>query len=124
MRRFCIALVYVVLALQADRATQPGHLFVSIVALSQLVTLIQQLLVVSKLDIEWHEPLNEILQGLAVLGVDLDMIAFSCVATVSPVLKYVLSVSVTPILACIALVLHLLAVAFKRYVRPGLQAGV
>eukprot|EP00439_Symbiodinium_sp_Y106_P023885 s6647_g2.t3 len=118
---FCIALVYVVLALQADRATQPGHLFVSIVALSQLVTLIQQLLVVSKLDIEWHEPLNEILQGLAVLGVDLDMIAFSCVATVSPVLKYVLSVSVTPILACIALVLHLLAVAFKRYVRPGLQ---
>ncbi|CAE7785744.1 unnamed protein product [Symbiodinium sp. CCMP2592] len=118
---FCIALVYVVLALQADRATQPGHLFVGIVALSQLVTLIQQLLVVSKLDIEWHEPMNEILKGLAVLGVDLDMIAFSCLATVSPVLKYVLSVSVTPILACIALVLHLLAVAFKKYVRQDLK---
>ncbi|CAE7243445.1 RPS6 [Symbiodinium natans] len=118
---FGIALVYVVLALHADRATQPGHLFLGVVAVSQLVTLIQQLVVVSKLGIEWHAPVDEILKSLAIFGVDLDMIALPCVATVGPVLKYVLTVSVAPILAGIALALHLSAVAYKRYVWQGLK---
>ena len=88
------------------------------------MTLIQQLVVVSKLGIEWHAPVDEILKSLAIFGVDLDMIALPCVATVGPVLKYVLTVSVAPILAGIALALHLSAVAYKRYVWQGLKVGV
>ena len=107
--------------MDAEQATQPGHTFVGVVAASQLLTLVQQLVVVRKLGIEWQEPLKEYLELLAVFGVDLDMLSLSCIASVSPVLKYVLAVSATPILAAIAVVLHLSALAFKKYIKQGLR---
>eukprot|EP00439_Symbiodinium_sp_Y106_P028760 s5243_g3.t1 len=116
-----VALLYIVLVMDAEQATQPGHTFVGVVAASQLLTLVQQLVVVRKLGIEWQEPLKEYLELLAVFGVDLDMLSLSCIASVSPVLKYVLAVSATPILAAIAVVLHLSALAFKKYIKQGLR---
>ncbi|CAE7247064.1 RPS6, partial [Symbiodinium microadriaticum] len=116
-----VAVVYVVLVMDAEQVTQPGHTLVGAVAASQLLTLVQQLVVIRKLGIEWQEPLKEYLELLAVFGVDLDMLSLSCIASVSPVLKYVLAVSVTPILAAIALLLHLSALFFKKYVKQGLR---
>ncbi|CAE7946076.1 unnamed protein product, partial [Symbiodinium sp. KB8] len=107
--------------MDAEQVTQPGHTLVGAVAASQLLTLVQQLVVIRKLGIEWQEPLKEYLELLAVFGVDLDMLSLSCIASVSPVLKYVLAVSVTPILAAIALLLHLSALFFKKYVKQGLR---
>ena len=116
-----VAFLYVVLVMDAERSTQPGHTFVGVVAATQLLTLIQQLVVVSRLGIEWEEPLSEILASLSVFGLNFDVLSVSCVASLSPVPEYVLTVSATPILACVALVLHLSAIALKRYLGHGLK---
>lgn len=119
-----VVLIYALLAMDAQRVKQPGHLFVIFVALSQLVTVLQQLAVITKFDIQWEQPMAGVMNMFSFMTLDLDALSFSCVAPASPVGKYALTTLATPLLAVVAGFIHLSAIAAKKHLPQDFAASI
>merc|ERR1712226_1536871 len=70
------------------------------VLLSHCITSIQHFGIINMISIDWGEPVKRLLASLRLMIFDLDLLHVACVATVSPVQKYLIQVAI--ILACAA----------------------
>eukprot|EP00439_Symbiodinium_sp_Y106_P044569 s4027_g5.t1 len=98
--------LYYFLMREGERNTQPGHLLVIALGLSQLVTVIQKLTVIQKFRISWREPVVSILNLFELMSLNLDMLSISCVTSMGPVFKYAVRSLIAPIFVCVVVVLH------------------
>ncbi|CAE7464201.1 RPS6 [Symbiodinium natans] len=110
----CIALLYGSLGVDVDRTTQAAQISMLALSLAQLLTVAQQLAVINKFGLSWDNPVDRILRSFEFMGLNLDMLAISCLARMSPVAKYGLRTSAVLILALVASVVHVVAVAINR----------
>ncbi|CAE7674717.1 RPS6 [Symbiodinium sp. CCMP2592] len=108
-----IAALYVSLNMDVDRTTQEAHLSLFVLAMRQFLTVAQQLAVINKFGIAWEEPVDRILRSFEFMGLNLDMLAISCLSRMSPVTKYALRTCAAPISAFVALLVHLVALAIR-----------
>ena len=81
----CIALLYLSLNMDVDRTTQAAQISMLTLPLSQLLIVAQQLAVINKFGIAWASPVDRILSSFEFMGLNLEMLAISCLASMSPV---------------------------------------
>ncbi|CAE7862881.1 unnamed protein product, partial [Symbiodinium microadriaticum] len=111
--------LYYFLMREGERNTQPGHLLVIALGLSQLVTVIQKLTVIQKFRISWREPVVSILNLFELMSLNLDMLSISCFTSMGPVFKYALRSLIAPIFVCVVVVLHGVNLLLKGNLRKG-----
>jgi len=108
-----ITLLYVVLMNEGQKSRQPGSLLLAALGMGQMVTVVQQLTVIQQFKIEWGEPFSSLLASMELLAFDLDMISISCVAPMSPVMKFTMRTLLVLLFFAVAGVVHVAYVAFK-----------
>mmetsp|Transcript_64342 Transcript_64342/g.153455 ORF Transcript_64342/g.153455 Transcript_64342/m.153455 type:complete len:1576 (-) Transcript_64342:136-4863(-) len=85
-----------------NRATQSHAVLLAAFAMSQLVTVTQQLGVVGRLTLDWKEPLISFFRLFSLVAFNIEVLRLRCVSALEPVAQY--TIKVCMIVACIALI--------------------
>ncbi|CAE7037525.1 RPS6 [Symbiodinium natans] len=89
-----VAIVYV--GLLRAQVQQNRHQLVAAVGVTQLLTLAQMLAVLRRFGIAWGEPFASLLAFLDIFSFDFEMLSFSCVTTMGPVVSFAVRVLMIP----------------------------
>eukprot|EP00439_Symbiodinium_sp_Y106_P032155 s4992_g3.t2 len=117
-----IAVLYIVLMNEGQKSRQPGSLLIAALGMGQMVTVVQQLTVIQQFKIEWGEPFSSVLVALEVMAFDMDMISISCVAPMSPVVKFATRTLLVLVFFFVAAVVHAAFLTVRK--AKGLQLSL
>jgi len=107
-----LAVAYHIIDTQ-NRATQSHAVLLCAMTLGMLVTLTQQLGVVSMLSVNWVEPLSSMMEFFQVLSLDVKILRLNCVSSQGPVQRYATKLSVILMVILCMLVIHVVVVLMR-----------
>lgn len=107
-----MALYAVNLAARDVRHAGPGSLLMAALGLGQMVTLVQQLLIIQQFQIDWVEPFRSIMAALQIVAFDLDALRLGCMAPAGSLSNFLCRTFVLPTFCIIAAIIHLLYANF------------
>ncbi|CAE7033694.1 RPS6 [Symbiodinium sp. CCMP2592] len=107
-----MALYAVNLAARDVRQAGPGSLLMAALGLGQMVTLVQQLLIIQQFQIDWVEPFRSIMAALQIVAFDLDALRLGCMAPAGSLSNFLFRTFVLPTFCIIAAIIHVLYANF------------
>mmetsp|Transcript_34383 Transcript_34383/g.78352 ORF Transcript_34383/g.78352 Transcript_34383/m.78352 type:complete len:1613 (-) Transcript_34383:77-4915(-) len=95
---------------KSNRATQSHAMLLSAAAVSMLITVVQQIGVVSTISVEWVSPITDVFEAVRLLNFDISVLRLGCVSDFNPTSRFSLKVLLIFILIFCMVVIHCMVV--------------
>jgi len=95
---------------KTNHGTQSNTTLAAAIALSMLVSIIQQAGVLYVVNVEWVSPLSGVLRSLRLLNFDIEVLQLSCYANVDPMMIFCAKILVIIVAIVVVISIHCLAV--------------
>ncbi|CAE7335693.1 RPS6 [Symbiodinium natans] len=103
-----VVFMYLIWVRRSHRTGYSGHVLITALALGQMVTAFQQLLVIQQFEIVWAEPFRGLMEAVDFISLNLQIVSVECFAPQGELMRYVLQTLLVPAVAVVLGIVHVI----------------